>query len=206
MTRAYSTTWDISLIFDYYQKLAREGLSDLSGPLSNADLPLLVLRDKCITLAKIKTGCRFVDLTKVFRRWVQPNIRDSESLAGLLGTPPLSPDDEPRITRWRYLLPKNVASLADVFSPWVDLGGYADVDPDDVNICLRSAVECYYRRTAHRQQGDDPTLFLVAHADRHGVYYAMSTDRMRNVVGVVMAAAGVPVKFRPHSTRHEHFR
>ena len=25
LTRAYSTTWDVSLIFDYYMRLAREG-------------------------------------------------------------------------------------------------------------------------------------------------------------------------------------
>eukprot|EP01050_Picozoa_sp_SAG11_P037539 SAG11_NODE_14852_length_597_cov_1.590361_1_plen_129_part_00 len=50
--------------------------------------------------------------------------------------------------------------------------------------------------------GPDPALFVVANADRYGIHHGVSSDRVRNVVGDVMRAAGVPAKFLPHSTRH----
>eukprot|EP01050_Picozoa_sp_SAG11_P021498 SAG11_NODE_3837_length_2195_cov_4.506679_2_plen_302_part_00 len=89
LTRGYSTTWDISLIFDYYQHVALTGLGSLPGlpgPLSNDDLPEIFLRDKAITLAKIKIGCRSGDLTKVFRRWVHSSTREAISQPCLMGT------------------------------------------------------------------------------------------------------------------------
>ena len=80
--------------------------------------------------------------------------------------------------------------------------GYCDVDPCDVNICLRSAAECYYSRTALLSRGPDQAMFLASFAGRDGLRHGLSSDRIRNVVGDVMTAAGVPSKFRPHSTRH----
>ena len=108
-----------------------------------------------------------------------------------------------QIEQWRYFEPKNVRSLKNsVFSPWVSLGGYADVDPLDVNICLRSSLECYVRRTQPLSRAPDQSLFIAAHAGPDDLRHGLSSDRIRNVVGDVMSAAGVPEKFRPHSTRH----
>jgi hypothetical protein len=203
LTKAYSTTWDINLIFDYYQSMAVTGLPEagLPGPLTNETLPLTVLRDKVIILAKIKIGCRSVDLTKVSRFWVRQNVADSRSQACLMGLRPVR-GSRPRIERWRYLLPKNVGSLADVYSPWIDLGGYADYVPLDQNICFRSALEIYYQRTDGLNLGSERAMFLSAYSSRDGTRHGLSSDRIRNVVGKVMTAAGVPEKFRPHSTRH----
>jgi hypothetical protein len=101
-----------------------------------------------------------------------------------------------------FFVPKNVNALADIYSPWVSLGGYCDVDVLDVNICLRSVAECYYSRTKLLHRGPDQALFIAAHASRDGLRHGLSSDRIRNVVGIVMTAAGVPSKFRPHSPRH----
>lgn len=45
-------------------------------------------------------------------------------------------------------------------------------------------------------------MFLGAYPDHYGIYHGLSADRIRNVVGAVMTAAGIPSKFLPHSTRH----
>ena len=51
--------------------------------------------------------------------------------------------------------------------------------------------------------GTDPALFLsLNRAGRDGKYYGLSADRVANIMGSVMTAAGVPDKFNPHSSRH----
>ena len=65
---------------------------------------------------------------------------------------------------------------------WVNLGGYCDIEPSDVNICLRSALECYYRRTATLKLSSDPAMFLGAYPDHYGIYHGLSADRIRNVI------------------------
>jgi hypothetical protein len=214
-TRAYSTTWDISIIFDYYAAVAVSGFLDVrrgdSPPgtaLTNATMPLGRLRDKCIALSKVKVGCRSVDLTKVIARFPDTNRAARSEPAGLMGNVIAGTESEslPRVVieAWRYLMPKNHASLADIFSPWVTLGAYADVDPADVHVCLRSALETYAARTWEFDRGGtDPALFLSLNRDgRDGKYYGLSSDRVANIMGSVMKAAGVPDKFNPHSSRH----
>jgi hypothetical protein len=51
--------------------------------------------------------------------------------------------------------------------------------------------------------GTDLALFLSLNRDgRDGKYYGLSADRVANIMGSVMTAAGVPDKFNPHSSRH----
>ena len=186
----------------------RRGDTPLGTALTNATMPLGRLRDKCIALSKVKVGCRSVDLTKVIARFPDANRATRDKPAGLIGRviAGIESESSPRVVieRWRYLMPKNHASLADILSPWVDLGAYADVDPADVHVCLRSALETYAARTWNLERGGtDPALFLSLNRDgRDGKYYGLSADRVANIMGSVMTAAGVPDKFNPHSSRH----
>eukprot|EP01052_Picozoa_sp_SAG31_P046759 SAG31_NODE_9071_length_1340_cov_1.358582_2_plen_95_part_00 len=59
LTRAYSTTWDVSLIFNYYVQAGKVGVQTRKGhlgPLSNQTMSLMMLWDKVLIVAKIKIG------------------------------------------------------------------------------------------------------------------------------------------------------
>ena len=78
-----------------------------------------------------------------------------------------------------------------------------------MHICCRSAVQAYVNRTAHmtRAEKDGHSRLFVSLVptkldDGAGVFTALSADRIGNLVGAVMLRAGVPARFKKHSTRH----
>ena len=211
LRRGYTVTWDVNILFDFYRQMAAAGLH-------NGSMPLNDLRDKALVLSKLK-GARSSDLTKIFFRWSDQS--DALHPAGLFGSEgrlaqggnPLQTQTRAggfvscQIESWRYFIPKNVNSLEDVFSPWIPLGPQAS--GADVHICCRSAVQAYVNRTAHltRAEKDGHSRLFVSLVptkldDGAGVFTALSADRIGNLVGAVMLRAGVPAKFKKHSTRH----
>ena len=225
LLKAYSDTWDITIIFDHIFEMARRGEY-------LRDLPHYKMRPWLVALLKLRTSCRSGDIAPgkpptggalderrggVFRAFY-PQHRDSPGRKmGLRGN-----YLEDKITHMRFHLNKTVAGQASYCSKWFDLGDYlvaTDAFPHLDAACPRRLLEAYYEKTQFLPTWDDYLLLskemrkdVPVRVDlRHGRappprsgrrHYGISAQTASKDCGKIMQLCGVPARFRPHSTRH----
>ena len=105
-------------------------------------MPLIDLRDRAMTLSRLKVHGRSADIAVINRGFT--SMKDPN--AGLVGSP-----QDFVVTKVRYDFNKTWKASGNRFSDWKDLGPYLHerpgFRPEFALCCARSAIETYLRRT-----------------------------------------------------------
>ena len=171
----YDDTWDVELVFNL---LRSRGMAD----------SVAQLRDHTVALCRIVLACRSADLCCI--------LRDTCLRFSLSGEPPVLQHAKVRFYRpkERHTLPVGQRG----FTPWIHVPVISDS-----KVCLATHLHKYVSATAELPREDSALFVSLRTSVQHGrQFYALSAERLAKLMKMLMAAAGVPSDFLPHSARH----
>jgi hypothetical protein len=218
----YDDTWDTEPVFDM---LRQSQVVVFAWDTASTGFVAKVkrLRDETVAEGRILLTCRSHDLTCVHRG--VRSVRDclvfhfavGEPMAGIwsvkqqqaqpVGPRPEAPQcdaGEYGITgvSVRFYMPKqrhHMEARSHGYTDWITV----PATPDEPATCFAVRLFAYVMATELMLQEDDGLFVTFQTSKLHsGKCWGLSADALANVMGRMMAEAGIPPEFRPHSARH----
>jgi integrase len=102
----------------------------------------------------------------------------------------------------RFYMPKqrhHMEARSHGYTDWITV----PATPDEPATCFAVRLFAYVMATELMLQEDDGLFVTFQTSKLHsGKCWGLSADALANVMGRMMAEAGIPPEFRPHSARH----